>query len=106
MVVLSYPIFLLFNYNKTKYYATQFYLAPETESAPAARVTWGPSASTALEEVTEVTEVLVVGDSDYELLLQENDEKPSYLDCSRDHDDRYKLQHCDIETCKMYLLTD
>ena len=27
MVVLSYPIFLLFNYNKTKYYATQFYLA-------------------------------------------------------------------------------
>ena len=95
MVVLSYPIFLLFNYNKTKYYATQFYLAPETESAPAA-----------LEEVTEVTEVLVVGDSDYELLLQENDEKPSYLDCSRDHDDRYKLQHCDIVTCKMYLLTD
>ena len=27
MVVLSYPIFLLYNYNKTKYYATQFYLA-------------------------------------------------------------------------------
>ena len=27
MVVLSYPIFLLFNYNKTKYCATQFYLA-------------------------------------------------------------------------------